>query len=97
MCKMIVSPSNPVREQPPEVNLDFHDIPVKRGQLQTRLKQATNGCPRYKRAYVQKKLRKGNKAKRVDWGSYIKTRQYGVSGDLYTGRASFISTLLLNP
>ena len=56
-CKKLVSPSrNPVRDQLYEAQIAHHDLPVKKRQLQNRLRQATKGARRYKQAYIQKKI-----------------------------------------
>jgi hypothetical protein len=68
-CKMLVSPSrNPVRNEPYEVQIEHYGLPIKKRQLQNRLKQLTNGAQRYKQAYVRKRISQTNKEKRVKYG-----------------------------
>jgi transposase len=45
---MIVSPSNPVRDQAYEAQCDFHDISLKPRALRTQLAKHTNGGQFYK-------------------------------------------------
>lgn len=67
--KQLVSPSkNPVRHQPYEVQLEHHKIPLKKRQLQKRLKDITNGGQMYKQAYVAKVISAVNKGKRIKYG-----------------------------
>ena len=41
-CKMVVSPRrNPVRDQPYEAQIDYHNLPIKPRQLQRKLKEHT--------------------------------------------------------
>jgi hypothetical protein len=66
---MLISASrNPVRNQTYEVQIKHHNIPVKKRQLQTRLKQATKGGQRYKQAYVKKEISKKNRILRANYG-----------------------------
>jgi transposase len=68
-CKMLVSPSrNPVRKHPYEVQLEFHQIPVKKRQLQYKLKEHTNGGQRYKYAFVKKVISDKNLDARESYG-----------------------------
>jgi transposase len=53
MCKMLVSPTrNPVRKQPYKAQISYHKIPVKRRELQRKLKEHTKGGGRYMCAFV---------------------------------------------
>jgi transposase len=62
MCQMLVDPErNPVRDQLYEAQIEFHGIPVKKRQLQRKLKEHTNGGQRYKCAFVKKTISDKNK------------------------------------
>jgi len=66
---MLVSPSrNPVRDQLFEAQIEYHKLPIKKRQLQARLKQATNGGQRYKQAFVKKEISAKNRKLRVEYG-----------------------------
>lgn len=68
-CQMLVSPSrNPVRDQDYDAQIAHHNLPVKRRQLQRKLKEHTNGGQRYKQAYVQKKISQKNRGERIHYG-----------------------------
>jgi hypothetical protein len=68
-CKMLVSPSrNPVRDQLYEAQIEYHRLPIKKRQLQTRLKQSTNKGQRYKQAFVKKKISDTNRTLRIRYG-----------------------------
>lgn len=72
---MLVSPSrNPVRDQLLEAQIDYHNIPVKRRQLTTRLQQCTKGARRFKAAYIKSDYSEDN----------IKQRQK--HGDTWAGK-----------
>lgn len=74
-CKMLVSPSrNPVRDQQYEAQIEYYKLPIKKRQLQRRLKQSTKGGQRYKMAYVKKKIRPQNKIKRTTYGEENKDK-----------------------
>jgi hypothetical protein len=66
--QMLVSTSNPVRDQPYEVQIESHQLPIKKRALQTGLRRHTKGGQRYKQAYIQKTLSARNRATRVDYG-----------------------------
>lgn len=69
MCKMLVDPTqNPIRNQPYDAQIAYHRIPVKRRQLQRKLKEHTNGGQKYKMAFVKKEISDKNKAERVEYG-----------------------------
>jgi DDE superfamily endonuclease len=70
LVKCLFSPSrNPVRDQQYEAQITYYNLPVKKRQLQTRLKQATNGGQRYKQAYIKKVLSRKNRGERVHYGA----------------------------
>lgn len=56
MCKTLVSPSNPVWKQSYEVQIEYHYIPIKRRQLQKKLKELTKGGGQYRYAFVKKQI-----------------------------------------
>jgi hypothetical protein len=68
ICKKIVSPSNPVRKQPYEVQIKYHDIPVGVRQLQGKIKEHTKGGGRYLIAFVKKIISQKNRAGRTQYG-----------------------------
>ena len=58
ICKMLISPTkNPVRDQRYEAQIDFHNLSIKKRQLQVKLKEYTDGDQRYKHAVIRKPLR----------------------------------------
>jgi hypothetical protein len=68
-CHMLVSPSqNPVRDQQYEAQIEYHQLPIQKRQLQRRLKVETRGGQRRKQAYVKKRISPANKIKRTDYG-----------------------------
>jgi transposase len=74
ICKKLVSPTrNPVRKQPYEAQIAFHKIPVKRRQLQRKLKEYTKMGGRYKCAFVKKVISAQNYTSRA---IYSKTYLY---------------------
>ncbi|PMD18510.1 hypothetical protein NA56DRAFT_245081 [Hyaloscypha hepaticicola] len=75
VCKMLVSPSqNPVRNQPFDAQIEFHNIPVKRRQFQKKLKENTNGGQIYKAAFVKKEISGKNRDERVAYGEEYKEK-----------------------
>jgi transposase len=69
MCKMLVSPSrNPVRKQPLDTQIAFHDIPVKTRQLQRKLKEHTKEGGRYLCAFIKKEISEKNHKERAQYG-----------------------------
>ncbi|KAG9236379.1 hypothetical protein BJ875DRAFT_230041 [Amylocarpus encephaloides] len=54
ICKMLVNPQNPVRDQLYEAQIAYHNLPVQKRQLQRKLKEHTQGARRYKMAFVKK-------------------------------------------
>ena len=69
MCKILVDPAqNPVRNQPYDAQIGFHDIPVQRRQLRRKLAEHTNGGRIYKCAFVKKTISAKNKDERVAYG-----------------------------
>ena len=68
-CKMLVSPSrNPVRKQPLETQIAYHDLPVGKRQLRRLLKKNTKGGGMYKCAFVKKVFSAKNRRERVTYG-----------------------------
>jgi hypothetical protein len=66
---MLVSPSrNPVRKQPYEAQIAFHNLPIKKRQLQRKLKEHTNGGQRYKCACIKKVISQKNREERSNYG-----------------------------
>lgn len=57
MAQMLVNPKlNPVRDQLYEAQIEYHQLPVKKRQLQRKLKEFTRGGRRYKMAFVKKQV-----------------------------------------
>jgi len=74
-CQMLVSPSrNPVRDQLYEAQIEYHNLPVKRRQLQKKLKEHTKGGQRYKQAYVRKEISAKNRTLRTKYGEEHKDK-----------------------
>ena len=72
---MLVSPSrNPVRNQPYDAQIAYHNIPVKRRQLQRKLREHINGGQIYKAAFVKKEILAKNKEERVAYGKEHKDK-----------------------
>ena len=68
-CKMLVSPSrNPVRKQPLDAQIAFHNLPIKTRQLQRKLKEHTKGGGKYLYAFVKKEISKENRGERAQYG-----------------------------
>ena len=68
MCKALVSLSNPVRKQPYDTQIAYHKLPVKRRQLQRKIKEHTKGGGRYLCAYIEKVISDKNHAERAAYG-----------------------------
>ena len=68
MCKALVSPSNPVRKQPYDTQIAYHKLPVKKRQLQRKIKEHTKGGGRYLCAYVEKVISDKNHVERATYG-----------------------------
>ena len=69
MCKMLCSPSrNPVRKQPLDTQIAYHNLPVQKRQLQRKLKEHTKGGGRYLCAFVKKVISSKNKEQREEYG-----------------------------
>ncbi|PQE27706.1 spastin protein [Rutstroemia sp. NJR-2017a WRK4] len=67
MCKMLVSPSrNPVRKQPLEAQIKFHNLPVKPRQLGRKLREHTKKGTRYLCAFIEKIITEKNHKDRND-------------------------------
>ena len=72
---MLVSPSrNPVRDQLYEAQIEYHNLPVKRRQLQKKLKEHTKGGQRYKQAYITKEISAKNRTLRTKYGKEHKDK-----------------------
>jgi hypothetical protein len=72
---MLVSPSrNPVRDQLYEAQIEYHNRPVKRRQLQKKLKEHTKGGQRYKQAYITKEISAKNRTLRTKYGKEHKDK-----------------------
>ena len=68
--KMLVSPSrNPVRKQPLDAQIAFHNLPVQKRQLQRKLKEHTKGGGRYLCAFIKKEISKKNRGERAIYGN----------------------------
>ncbi|PQE16394.1 hypothetical protein CJF31_00009603 [Rutstroemia sp. NJR-2017a BVV2] len=66
ICKMLVSPSkNPVRKQPLEAQIEYYKIPVKKRQLQRKLKEHTKKGRRYLCAFIKKVISPKNHEDRM--------------------------------
>jgi hypothetical protein len=65
---MLVSTSNPVRDQPYEVQIKSHEHPIKKRALQAGLKRHIKGGRRFKQAYIGKEISPTNRAARVKYG-----------------------------
>ena len=75
VCKKLVSPSrNSVRNQPLEAQIAYHNIPVKRRQLQYKLREHTKGGQIYKAAFVKKEISERNKQERQSYGEEHKDK-----------------------
>ncbi len=69
VCKILVSPSrNPVRNQLYDAQIAFYNIPVKRRQLQKKLREHTKDGRIYKAAFVKKEISEKNKDERIAYG-----------------------------
>jgi hypothetical protein len=65
MCKKLVNPAtNPVRKQRYEAQIAFYNLPVKKRQLQAKLKEHTKGGQQYKCAFVKKVMSSKNEEER---------------------------------
>lgn len=68
MCATLVSPSNPVRKQVWEAQLEYHKIPVRRRQIQRQIKKHTRGGGRYLCAFIKKVISSRNRGNRTIYG-----------------------------
>ena len=67
--KMLCSPSqNPVRKQPYEAQIAYHNLPVGKRQLQRKLKELTQGGGRYICAFIKKIISDKNREERTTYG-----------------------------
>ena len=72
MCQMLVDPTrNPVRDQHYEAQIEYHNLPIKRRQLQRKLKELVH-AQRFKMAFVKKQVSAVNKEERVAYGTQHK-------------------------
>jgi len=68
MCQTLVSPSkNPLRKQPYEAQIEHFKIPVKKRQLQRKMKEHTNQGGRYLMGFI-KKIYHQNREQRTIFG-----------------------------
>jgi transposase len=68
-CKMLVSLSrNPVQKQPLDAQIVFHNLLVKKRQLQRKLKENTKGGGRYLCTFIEKEISKKNRKGRTQYG-----------------------------
>jgi len=68
MCKMLCSPSqNPVRKQPYEAQIKYHNLPVGKRQLQRKMKELTQGGGRYICAFIKKVISDKNQEERMTY------------------------------
>ena len=66
--QMLISEENPVRNQPYDRQIEFHQISIKPRSLQLRLTEHTNKAQRYKQAYIAKEISVANLQHRVNYG-----------------------------
>jgi hypothetical protein len=64
----LVSTSNPVHDQPYEVQISHHNLPIKIRVLQRGLKRHTKRGRRFRQASIEKKISPINLAARVEYG-----------------------------
>ncbi|KAG9239930.1 hypothetical protein BJ878DRAFT_546808 [Calycina marina] len=89
MRQMLLSLSrNPIRKRPPDNQIAFQDLPVKKRQLQPKLKEHTKGGAMYKAAFVKKIISAKNHAVALNMGLNTSTSLSLVS--------SIISYILTN-
>jgi CENP-B N-terminal DNA-binding domain len=68
-CTTLLDPkSNPVRDQPLEVQIEHHQLEVHPDTLNRALQRETNNAKLYKQAYLQKKISQKNRRERVQYG-----------------------------
>jgi hypothetical protein len=84
-----------VRNQTCVSQIVYHNPPVKRKQLQRKLKEYTNRGRQYKQAYVKGGLSAKNKDLRRVYGENIRTRQQKVSSSISSLLTNLISIFLL--
>lgn len=69
MCKVLVSPTrNPFRKQSYEAQIEHFNIPVKKRQLQAKLKEHTKNGGRYICAFISKVISAKNRNQRLAYG-----------------------------
>ena len=96
MCKMLVSPiRNPVRKQPYEAQIEYYKLPVKKRQLQYKLKEHIKKGGRYKCAFIKKVISAQNRALRETYGqTYLYNPLFGFFDHIvYTDEAYIDLTL----
>jgi hypothetical protein len=64
----LVSTENPVRNQPYERQIEYHNLSIGKRTLQRGLKRYTKGAQRFKQAYIKKEISPANRAARVEYG-----------------------------
>jgi hypothetical protein len=65
---MLVDPArNPVRDQLYKVQIEYYYLPVKKRQLQQKLKEYTNRGQQYKYAFVKKVVSDKNRREHVEY------------------------------
>ena len=65
---------NPVRNQIWEAQIEYHKLPVKRRQLQSKIKEHAPGAQRFKQAYIGKELSNKNLGLRQEYGETHKNK-----------------------
>lgn len=96
MYKLLISPSrNPVWKQPYEAQIAYHKIPIKRRQLQQKLKEHTKGGKRYLCAYIKKVISEQNHASQATYSkAHLYNPLFGFFNHIiYTNKAHVNPTL----
>jgi hypothetical protein len=65
---MLVSKSNPVRKDPYETRIEYHNLLVGKRQLQRKLREHTRGGKFYKCAFIKKQISAKNRGEREAYG-----------------------------
>ncbi|KAH8585433.1 hypothetical protein B0O99DRAFT_749035 [Bisporella sp. PMI_857] len=69
ICKMLCSPTrNPVRMEQYEAQIEYYNLPIKKRQLQRKIKEHTKNGGRYKCGFVKKVISDKNREERVAYG-----------------------------
>jgi len=100
ICKMLCSPSrNPVRIQQFEAQIEYHNLPVGKRQLQRELKEYTKKGERYKYGFVKKVISAKNRGERGTYG--LDHVYYPLFGSfdhvVYTDEAYIDPTSMVSP